>query len=238
MGTYCKTHAVNTNDKKVSSNDESVKNEAQKTCGVKTLNTSSKAQVRLVISDKNWLESVAVDQLKKTAELPGICCGIGMPDLHPGKGQPIGAAFISRNLIYPHLVGSDIGCGMGLWKIAATKRQVKLDKWQKRLVGLDDPCDKSVTDHRLFSLGVKTEQEWLKNENFKLGTIGGGNHFAEIQQVHEIYDQTTLSDTGLDNQSVVLLVHSGSRGLGQKILRNYLEQYGSKGAGWQVFTTR
>lgn len=193
---------------------------------VRTLDSSSSAEVRLVISDKNWLESSAVDQLKRTAELPGMCCGVGMPDLHPGKGQPIGAAFISRDLIYPHLVGSDIGCGMGLWKLDITARQVKLDKWEKRLVDLDGPWEGGDTEQWLNEAGIKTEDDWLREENCKLGTIGGGNHFVEIQKVHEIIDQDVLSEVGLDRQSVVFLAHSGSRGLGQKILRDHVDQYG------------
>ncbi|WP_299947465.1 RNA ligase RtcB family protein [uncultured Microbulbifer sp.] len=195
---------------------------------VKTLQTSSQAAVRLVISDKNWLETLAVDQLKKTTELPGMCCGVGMPDLHPGKGQPIGAAFITRDQVYPHLVGSDIGCGMGLWKLDVTRRQVKLDKWEKRLVDLDDPWQGGDTDQWLSDSGVKTNDDSLKEANLKLGTIGGGNHFAEIQQVNEIFAHEVLSGLGLDKQSVVFLAHSGSRGLGQKILRNHVDVFGAQ----------
>ncbi len=195
---------------------------------VRTLQTSSQAEVRLVISDKNWLETLAVDQLKKTAELPGMCCGVGMPDLHPGKGQPIGAAFITRDQIYPHLVGSDIGCGMGLWKLDVTSRQVKLDKWEKRLVDLDGPWSDGDPGQWLDELGITTNDDTSKEVNLKLGTIGGGNHFAEIQAVNEIFDEETLSGLGLDKQSVVFLAHSGSRGLGQKILRNHVDNFGGQ----------
>lgn len=196
---------------------------------VKTLQTSSSASVRLVISDKNWLESSAVEQLKKTAELPGMCCGVGMPDLHPGKGQPIGAAFIARGQIYPHLVGSDIGCGMGLWKLDTEKQKVKLDKWEKRLVNLDDPYDSEKIEQWLNDIGVTTNDASLTAANQKLGTIGGGNHFAEIQQVNEVFDHQILFELGLDQQSVVLLVHSGSRGVGQKILRDHADEFGGQG---------
>ncbi|MEC8428048.1 MAG: RNA ligase RtcB family protein [Pseudomonadota bacterium] len=195
---------------------------------VKVLHTSSEAEVRLVISDKNWLETLAIDQLKKTAELPGMCCGVGMPDLHPGKGQPIGAAFITRDQIYPHLVGSDIGCGMGLWKLDVRTRQVKLDKWEKRLVDLDDPWQEGDADKWLNESGVKANDDSLKEVNLKLGTIGGGNHFAEIQHVNEIFDEEVLSELDLDKQSIVLLAHSGSRGLGQKILRNHVDNFGGQ----------
>ncbi|WKD50146.1 RNA ligase RtcB family protein [Microbulbifer spongiae] len=203
-------------------------NSASGSAVVKTLQASSQAVIRLVISDKNWLETSAVDQLKKTAELPGMRCVVGMPDLHPGKGQPIGAAFITHGHIYPHLVGSDIGCGMGLWKLNVSKRQVKLDKWEKRLVDLDDPWKEGDRDKWLMDAGVVTKDNALKSENLKLGTIGGGNHFAEIQQVNEIFDPVVLSGLGLDKHAVVFLAHSGSRGLGQKILRRYVDVHGGQ----------
>jgi len=196
---------------------------------IKQLRTASSADVRLVISDQNWLESTAVEQLKKTAELPGMCCGVGMPDLHPGKGQPIGAAFVTRDRVYPHLVGSDIGCGMGLWQLDTLLRQVKLDKWEKRLVDLDDPwCEEDAILH-LQEYGAVAPCDSLNEGNNKLGTIGGGNHFAEIQAVHEIVDEQTLSAMGLSAQSVVLLVHSGSRGIGQRILRSHIDVHGASG---------
>lgn len=196
---------------------------------VKTLDSHSNVDLRIVISEKNWLESSAIDQMKKTAELPGMCCGIGMPDLHPGKGQPIGAAFITRDVIYPHLVGSDIGCGMGLWKLDVKKRQVKLDKWEKKLVGLDDSWQGGDIDQWLSGFGLDDTDAYFKESNVKLGTIGGGNHFAEIQNVHEIYDHDELLNLGLDQQSVVFLAHSGSRGLGQKILRDHVDRFSDQG---------
>lgn len=195
---------------------------------IKTVETPASAEVRLVISDKNWLETSAVDQLKKTAELPGMCCGIGMPDLHPGKGQPIGAAFVSKNVIYPHLVGSDIGCGMGLWVLDSPARKVKLDRWMKKLSGLDDRWDGDC-NARLDDKGIDTNNDFSDEANSLIGTIGGGNHFAEIQVVNEIFDELDFSVAGLVPQSVVLLAHSGSRGLGQTILRNHVDVHGGQG---------
>jgi len=206
--------------------------------------TINGAEVRLMISDKNWLETLAVDQLKKTAELPGICCGVGLPDLHPGKGQPIGAAFVSKNAIYPHLVGSDIGCGMGLWSLDVPANKIRMDRWEKKLTGLDDQwdgdienwvsglqLDKKQLDKKQFGKkefckkGFVLNGEWAINN--KLGTIGGGNHFSEIQRIHEVFSGVELDSIGLTKNSVVLLVHSGSRGLGQKILREHVDKHGA-----------
>ena len=193
---------------------------------IKHLQSKGDATVRLMISDKNWLETAAVDQLIQTAELSGMVCGVGLPDLHPGKGQPVGAAFVTRNCIYPHLVGSDIGCGMGLWKLDVTEKKIKLDRWEKKLIGLDDAWQ-GDHDQWLEDRGLQPVDAELIKENNKLGTIGGGNHFAEIQQVHNVVDDNALQKTGLNQKSVVLLAHSGSRGLGQLILRQHVDRYKS-----------
>ena len=73
-------------------------------------------------SKNNWIEGKAIEQLQSTAKLDGMRRVVGMPDLHPGRGNPIGAAFLTEKVIYPYLVGGDIGCGMGLWQ---TKHKIK-----------------------------------------------------------------------------------------------------------------
>lgn len=60
------------------------------------------------------MESSALDQLRQVASFPGVFQTVGLPDLHPGKGAPIGCAVLSRKILYPHLAGNDIGCGMSL----------------------------------------------------------------------------------------------------------------------------
>ncbi|MCD9458859.1 RNA ligase RtcB family protein [Marinibactrum halimedae] len=190
------------------------------------------ALVNLVISEKNWLETTAVDQLIHTTQLPGMLLGVGMPDLHPGKGQPIGAAFISQEHIYPHLVGSDIGCGMGLWHLDVPAHKFKMDKIEKRLVGLDEPYEESpneLLEQYDFDLSAFDRMgiENIDALNNKLGTIGGGNHFAEFQSVAKIFDSDVFEQTGLTKRSTVLLVHSGSRGLGQAILHQHMNSHGA-----------
>ncbi len=62
-----------------------------------------------------------------------------------------------------------------------------------------------------------------------LSSIGGGNHFAEFQGVDEILNPELFSMSGLNKQQLLLLVHSGSRGLGQSILRQHVEKYSHDG---------
>ncbi len=167
-------------------------------------------------------------QLEATGRLPGMVAAIGMPDLHPGKGTPIGAAFISEQVIYPHLVGNDIGCGMGLWQTDLKTRKIKLDRWVARLrkadgTGLDGRWSGDAKS-RLRAAGLVPETGDLR----PLGTIGGGNHFAELQQVASIDDPEAWEALGLSQKHLFILVHSGSRGLGEAILRAHVDVHGGK----------
>ena len=62
---------------------------------------SSDAIVRVIASENNWIEGNAVRQLERTAQLKGMQRAVGMPDLHAGKGCPIGAAFLAKGWISP-----------------------------------------------------------------------------------------------------------------------------------------
>ena len=181
--------------------------------------------VSLIASDETWIEDKAIQQLQLTAALPGMVRVVGMPDLHPGRGTPVGAAFFSTGRFYPALVGNDIGCGMGLWQTDLGVAKVKLDKLEKRLGSLDSAVDDDdgAADRET---GIDVSQTGFSHA---LGTIGGGNHFAELQQVDNIFDEEAAKVIGLNKKNFVLLVHSGSRGLGEKILRDHVARFGDKG---------
>ena len=85
-----------------------------------------------IASDDLWIESLAIQQLHTTANLPNMQRVVGMPDLHPGRGYPIGAAFFSVGRFYPALVGNDIGCGMALWQTDILTRTYNADKLLKK----------------------------------------------------------------------------------------------------------
>lgn len=179
--------------------------------------------VNYIATESTWIESKAIQQLQTTANLPNMLAVVGMPDLHPGRGYPIGAAFFSEKRFYPALVGNDIGCGMSLFQTDIKRAKVNLDKLEKQL--------SDMTDH--------ASQEWLdehvpdkmKSHRFmtSLSSIGGGNHFAEFQAVDKILNTELFEQSGLDKQKLLLLVHSGSRGLGQSILRQHVEQHSHNG---------
>ncbi len=184
-------------------------------------------RVCLVANSDTWIEGKAIQQLEKTAELDGIVRAAGMPDLHPGRGYPIGAVFSSENKIYPALVGNDIGCGMSLWTTSIKIKKVNLNKIEKRLSNIDMPLDDEWEDY----IESRSKEKELAHTNFKLalGTIGGGNHFAEFQQVDKVFNEELFKPLEIDKKQLVLLVHSGSRGLGESILRKHVEQFSHGG---------
>ena len=154
--------------------------------------------ISLISTPDTWLEGNAVRQLETTAHLPAMRRVAGMPDLHAGRGYPIGAAFFSVGRFYPALIGGDIGCGMAFWQTAIPA------KLAKQIGNIDAPLGGE------WQARIK---EILPDSPFQaaLGTIGGGNHFAELQTVDTVYRAELLPD-GFRADALQLLVHSGSRG--------------------------
>lgn len=187
------------------------------------MNTLTETQVRLFASAQSWIEGEAVRQLYATAKFNGVRRAVGFPDLHPGKGSPVGAAFVTEGVIYPHLIGGDIGCGMALFKTDLVRRDAKLDRWAKLQFNLEHPWDQ-------FASNFLAEHDLESTEfDAALGTIGGGNHFAELQAVEQVLDVAAFKKLGLGKQQLVALVHSGSRGLGETVLRTHVDEHFGNG---------
>jgi release factor H-coupled RctB family protein len=182
----------------------------------------TEATVKIIASAESWIDQAAIDQLHQTAQLEGIDEIVGLPDLHAGRGIAVGAAFWSRSHVYPHLVGNDIGCGMSLWQTNAALRKFKLDASAKKLNGLEAPWS---GDHAARLKNIDLPPTLLGEA---LGSIGGGNHFAELLCVDSIFDDEAFGALNLDSHAVYLMVHSGSRGLGHAILQNQLGQQNVK----------
>jgi len=193
------------------------------------MQTLCESSVRLFASAQSWIEGEGVRQLFATANLDGVRLAVGFPDLHPGKGTPVGAAFVTDGVIYPHLIGGDIGCGMALFKTDLVRRDAKLDRWAALPFNLEHPWDQFVSDF--------LAEHDLESTEFDsaLGTIGGGNHFVELQAVEEILDTSAFRKLDLGKQQLVVLVHSGSRGLGESILRAHVDQHFGNGVEADAF---
>ena len=174
-----------------------------------------RAPIHVFASSKSWIEGNATLQLEHVAGLPGVQAVAAMPDLHPGKYGPVGCAILADS-IHPQLVGSDIGCGMGLFELDVAARKLRLDQLADRLHALDQPWDGDV--------GSALADADIDATTFdaSLGSIGGGNHFCEIQAIEEILAPEIAAQAGLDRDHAYVLVHSGSRGLGFSILERVL----------------
>ena len=187
------------------------------------MTTTTQTPVRLIASARSWIEGEAIRQLFAAAKLPGVSFAVGFPDLHPGKGAPVGAAFVADGVIHPYLIGGDIGCGMALFKTDLPRHKAKLDRWTALPFDLEHPWE-GDTRERLASEGLLTTQFV---EAF--GTLGGGNHFAELQAVEKVEDSKAFALLDLGRDELVLLVHSGSRGVGQSVLETHIEEHGAGG---------
>lgn len=205
---------------------------------------SPRAKARVVATPEVWLEGEAIRQLNAVATDNDCVAAVGMPDLHPGPGIPIGAAFGFANTVRPQLVGSDAGCGalmVGLGKVklsSSLERRVRQEfegpplqdfdfealcmaAWERGPAGLSDfrlPDVVEAMSARIGDDGLSPSGELLSSVfGTALGTIGGGNHFAEIGRVRDVADVQAAARLGLRKGSLVVLCHSGSRGLGKAL---------------------
>ena len=176
--------------------------------------------VVIIADHKTAAEGSAIQQFTRTASLTHIHAAAAMPDLHPGRGYPVGAAFFSESHLYPALIGSDIGCGMALWQTDLAARKHSADKLLRRIGDLESPLGDDWQDAIADMLG--TDDIPFRHA---LGTIGGGNHFAEIQRVDAVLAPGQLPPD-FDADALYLFIHSGSRGYGGAILRAHIERHG------------
>lgn len=183
------------------------------------------------------LEDDAVEQALNVSRLPFAFKHVSvMPDAHVGYGVPIGTVFASDGYVLPNVVGVDIGCGMcyvptnieasqlyrgskviGKWPLGReicetilTRVPVGFKKHSEKResLKLSDCFDRYITD------GVEQPEELLqeyRDSYYSLGTLGGGNHFIELQR-----------DTNTGKMAVML--HSGSRHFGYSVA-NYYNEY-------------
>lgn len=177
------------------------------------------APIHRFYSDRAWIEGAAEDQLNLVAGMAGVAAVAAFPDLHPGKYGPVGSAILADR-IYPQLIGNDIGCGMSLYALDLPARKLRLDKAAARLRQLQGRWDGDAAG-RLAAEGLPADLHGQA-----LGTIGGGNHFCEVQMVDETADTARLKAAGLARGDLVLLVHSGSRSLGLTVFETVLDRFG------------
>ncbi|MDZ4393736.1 RNA ligase RtcB family protein [Cypionkella sp.] len=154
-----------------------------------------------------WIDGRAEAQLNEVLRLQGVTAVAGYPDLHPGRFGPVGAAMLADR-IYPHLVGSDVGCGMSLFSLDLPLRKFSAEKAGQRMRVLETAWEGA--ESALAAAGIDPAM------GFGLGSIGGGNHFCEVLAVDSIVQPIE----GLSRNSLCLLVHSGSRSWGDAFFQS------------------
>ena len=192
------------------------------------LRTINKGRVPVKIYTDD-IDSSAYTQLSKIAELPFIHSHIAaMPDVHHGIGATVGSVIPTRGAIIPAAVGVDIGCGMNAVRLSLTANELpdnlkpvrgsiedavpvgfNMHKYVKArrstLTPLDAGLEKILAQHPTVGKMVKNiGRTWSQ----QIGTLGGGNHFIEL----------CLDE----NQDVWVMLHSGSRGIGNVIGRYFI----------------
>ncbi|MDR2351773.1 MAG: RNA ligase RtcB family protein [Deltaproteobacteria bacterium] len=167
----------------------------------------------IIATSKCWIEDNARQQLKDTASLPGVTKAVGLPDLHFGK-TPVGAVFATKGIIYPFLVGNDLGCGIGLFVTSSQAKKFNPERIAPKLFEIQSLKDIPGKDIK----GTLPEEVCPIRD---LGTLGGGNHFLEFQVVEKIYSKEDFKLIGFDPEKLLVMVHSGSRDYGQKIYEEF-----------------
>lgn len=178
----------------------------------------------------NWasiLEAKTQEQAEVTSTMPFIHPHLAlMPDAHLGKGATVGSVIPTHGAIMPAAVGVDIGCGMVAQRLRIREDEVAHLDRRKLREGIEMAVPLSPgkyntevyddgTKYRLDELNDRaarhgiTPAKFAQNWEMQLGSLGGGNHFIEVSTDHNGY--------------LWLFLHSGSRGVGNKIAQHFIK---------------
>ncbi len=189
--------------------------------------TKGRVPVKVYTTD---IEHAAYQQLENMAHMPFIHSHIAaMPDVHCGVGATVGSVIPTKGAIIPAAVGVDIGCGMNAIRLSLTAQELPDNlRGLRSAIERDVPVGfamhkyDAVSDSTVRSLSNGLSRIWEKHPKLvkkqkkpyqtwvrQLATLGGGNHFIEL----------CLDE----NDDVWVMLHSGSRGIGNAIGRYFIE---------------
>ena len=184
-----------------------------------------------VLSWASIVDDHTLDQAEMSATLPFVRGPLVlMPDAHFGMGATIGSVIATEGAVIPAAVGVDIGCGMAALPVPVDKALLTdsalkevVAQWVRRIpagVGQghlkqNDPGDKWLADNP-FELTDKQRVTTLA----QFGTLGSGNHFIEL-----CIDEA---------EGVWVLLHSGSRGIGNQLAQGYIKAAQGEMKKWHI----
>lgn len=169
-----------------------------------------KGKMNTAICYAKVVEDEAIEQIKRMCDYEftegsKICI---MPDVHAGKGCTIGTTMTVVDKAVPNIVGVDIGCGM--YTVNIGKEEIDFEKLDETAHFI--PSGKNVWEGRqerfdLTNLRCYRSLKDTRRLERSLGTLGGGNHFIEVDQAQD--------------GTKYLVIHSGSRNLGKQVAEIY-----------------
>jgi tRNA-splicing ligase RtcB len=185
---------------------------------------------------KSWagaLDPRTLEQATNVSNLPFAIDHVAlMPDGHAGYGMPIGGVLFADKAVVPYAIGVDIGCGVALVETDLTVESMSADELDRVLTfidkgvptgfqTLDSPVERADAE-ALMGVAVpeSVKDVWFEKALWQLGTLGGGNHFLEIQR----------DEAG----TVYVMLHSGSRNLGKTICDEYHKRALAQNKAWHV----
>lgn len=181
-------------------------------------------------TDPSTVEDAALRQLRNIANLPWTHGLAVMPDVHLGKGATVGSVIAMRDAVSPAAVGVDIGCGMSAVRTSLYAEDLPDDLGRLRR-RIEDAIPVGFAGHKApvdpervhgvggwdrFWRGFRELHSGVQNMWHKartqMGSLGGGNHFIEV----------CLEQGGEDAGRVWLMLHSGSRGIGNQLAQRHM----------------
>lgn len=180
--------------------------------------------IRTWLDPNESLDAVCLQQAMNLSNLEILEGWVAlMPDTHQGFGMPIGGVIAAKGHVIPNAVGVDIGCGVAYIETSLERGQLKDFQSKKIVEALLKAVPVGFKHHALAQSNQRLEQlianqevylrknhllyQEIQRSFFQLGTLGGGNHFIELQE----------DEAG----KIAVMLHTGSRNFGLKVANYY-----------------
>ncbi|MBW4845287.1 MAG: RtcB family protein [Lachnospiraceae bacterium] len=203
-------------------------------------NEKTRKPIKVWLENIDQIEESCLEQAYHLADLPFIHKWVClMPDTHTGKGMPIGGVIATKGVIIPNAVGVDIGCGMNFVSTDIKAAELKevmtgngtlvqtiiADIMRNVPVGFKSHKEKQLS--QVLDRALTCAEQYQSNPDlfplidsayYQVGTLGGGNHFIELQEDQDGY--------------LGIMLHSGSRHFGKSICDVYHKKARALNTEW------